>query len=257
MNCRDAEPLLHARLDDELDVAGAIAVDRHLTECRACAAQYAALQNLKQEIAAALPAYPLPQRFEQRLASRFGSRRWSMSLGPFAIGPWPGFATLAVAAAGIAVLISLFPMLRSARGSNAVAEEILDNHLRALQPGHLFDVESTDQHTVKPWFQGKTDFSPRVLDLTNDGFVLVGGRLEVIHQQPAAAIVYRRRQHVISLYVLPSPASEGKPALEDLGGYHLLHWNQDRMSYWAVSDVDPGDLRDFASLVDQVKGNNR
>jgi len=255
MNCRDAEPLLHARLDNELDVAGAITVDRHLSECRACAAQYAALQNLKQEIAAAQPAYALPSKLERRLASRFTSqktllaRSWS--------GPWPSALALVGAAACLAALIIFSPVIWTPNGTNAVATEILDNHLRALQPGHLIDVESSDQHTVKPWFQGKTDFSPPVPDLTNDGFVLVGGRLEVIHQQPTAAIVYKRRQHVISLYVSPSLGGEATPALQDLGGYHLLHWSQDRMSYWAVSDVASADLRDFANLIDQTKGNSR
>jgi anti-sigma factor RsiW len=255
MNCRDAEPLLHARLDDELDVAGAINVDRHLSECRACAAQYAALQNLKQEIAAAQPGYALPPKLERKLASRFISqgpllaRLWST--------PWRNAVALVGAVACTAALFILLPMMRTTDGASAIAAEILDNHLHALQPGHLFDVESSDQHTVKPWFQGKTDFSPPVPDLTNDGFTLVGGRFEVIHQQPAAAIVYRRRQHVISLYVSPSPGGEAKPTLQELGGYHLLHWSHENMSYWAVSDVASADLRDFSSLVDQARGNSR
>jgi len=255
MNCRDAEPLLHARLDDELDVAGAIDVDRHLSECRACAAQYAALRNLKQEIAAAQPAYALPPRLERKLTSRFTSQgpllAWLWSRR------WQGAVGLVGVVACMAVLIILPPMMRTTNGTSAIAAEILDNHLRALQPGHLFDVESSDQHTVKPWFQGKTDFSPPVPDLTNDGFTLVGGRFEVIHQQPAAAIVYKRRQHVISLYVSTLPVGEAKPTLQDLGGYHLLHWSHDNMSYWAVSDVASADLRDFANLIDEARGNSR
>ncbi len=111
------------------------------------------------------------------------------------------------------------------------------------------DVPSSDQHTVKPWFQGKTDFSPPVPDLTKDDFILIGGRLEVIHQQPAAAIVYRRRQHLIDLYVSPSAGADSKTELRELGGYHLLRWTQNNMSYWAVSDVDPNDLRTFADLI--------
>jgi anti-sigma factor RsiW len=255
MNCRDAEPLLHARLDNELDVAGSLTVDRHLSECRACAAQYAALQNLREEIAAAELWYTLPSALERKLAARFTSQR--AGLASLWSRPWRSalaFATVAVCAA---VLVISAPMMRNAEQTGAIGAEILDNHLRALQPGHLFDVQSSDQHTVKPWFQGKTDFSPPVSDLTNDGFVLVGGRLEVIHQQPAAAIVYRRRQHVISLYVSPVPGADKRPALQDLGGYHLLHWQQDNMSYWAVSDVAAADLRDFASLINPSKANSR
>ena len=255
MNCRDAEPLLHARLDNELDVAGAIAVDQHLSECRACAAQYAALQNLKQEIADAQLAYALPPKLERKLTSRFASQPTLFSR--FWSQPWQGAGALAGVAVCIAALIIVVLLMRNMDGTNAIAAEILDSHLRALQPGHSFDVESSDQHTVKPWFQGKTDFSPPVPDLTNDGFILVGGRVEVIHQQPAAAIVYRRRQHVISLYVSPWIAAETKPTLQDLGGYHLLHWSHNGMSYWAVSDVASADLRDFANLIDQARGNSR
>jgi anti-sigma factor RsiW len=255
MNCRDAEPLLHARLDDELDVAGVIHVDRHLSECVACAAQYAALQNLKQEIAAACPAYALPAKLERKLASRFISQEpWFVR---FWSRPWQSATALVGAVACVAALVILLPMMRTTDGTSAIASEVLDSHLRALQPGHLFDVESSDQHTVKPWFQGRTDFSPPVPDLTNEGFTLVGGRFEVIHQQPAAAIVYKRRQHVISLYVSPSLSGDAKQTLQDLGGYHLLHWSHDNMSYWAVSDVAAADLRDFSSLINQTRGNSR
>jgi anti-sigma factor RsiW len=153
----------------------------------------------------------------------------------------------AVAIAAIALIIAI-PMLRVS-GTEAINAEILDNHLRALQAVHQVDVPSSDQHTVKPWFQGKTSFSPPVPDLSQQDFVLVGGRLEVIHQQTAAAIVYRRRQHVIDLYVSPSTGADSNIELRELGGYHLLHWMQNNMSYWAVSDVDAADLRAFANLI--------
>jgi anti-sigma factor RsiW len=255
MNCRDAEPLLHARLDDELDVAGVIDIDRHLAECRACAAQYAALQNLRQEIAAAQPVYALPTGLERKLASRFTSRE--NLFARFWSRPWPGALALVGAALCIAALTVYLPTLRNTDGNNAMAMEILDSHLRSLQPGHLIDVESSDRHTVKPWFQGKTDFSPPVPDLTNDGFTLVGGRFEVIDRQPAAAIVYKRGQHVISLYVAPSPTGDQKPALRELSGYRLLRWVHGGMRYWAVSDVAQTDLRDFAGLIDQAGEKSR
>jgi anti-sigma factor RsiW len=140
-------------------------------------------------------------------------------------------------------------MLRTGSGTDAIAAEMLDNHLRALQPMHQVDVPSSDQHTVKPWFQGKIDFSPPVPDLSKDDFILIGGRLEVIHRQPAAAIVYRRRQHVIDLYVSPSVAADSNTELREIGGYHLLHWRQNNLGYWAVSDVNANDLRTFADLV--------
>jgi anti-sigma factor RsiW len=247
MTCREAGPLLHARLDNELDMAGSASIDLHLSECRACAAQYAALEKLHEEITALDLAYAPGIALERKLATHFpgeeksSSRFWSWN--------WLNASVLAAAAIGTIALIVSIPMLRTSGGTDAISAEILDNHLRALQAVHQVDVLSTDQHTVKPWFQGKTSFSPPVPDLTEHDFILIGGRLEVIHQQPAAAIVYRRRQHVIDLYVSPSAGADSKTELQDLGGFHLLHWTQDNMSYWAVSDVDSSDLRTFADLI--------
>jgi anti-sigma factor RsiW len=247
MTCAEAGQLLHARLDNELDMAGAASIDLHLSDCRACAAQYAALQNLHQEITAADLAYTPGIALERKLAARFlkeeksASRFWSWN--------WLNASVMAAAAVAVVAAIVSIPMLRTSRETDAVAAEILDNHLRALQAVHQVDVPSSDQHTVKPWFQGKTDFSPPVPDLTKDDFILIGGRLEVIHQQPAAAIVYRRRQHVIDLYVSPSTGADSKTELRDLGGYHLLRWTQNNLNYWAVSDVDPNDLLTFADLI--------
>jgi anti-sigma factor RsiW len=247
MTCGEAGPLLHARLDNELDMAGWASIDLHLSECRACAAQYAALENLHEEIAASDLAFAPGMGLERKLATQFlgekksPSRFWSWN--------WLNASVMAAAAIGAVVLILAVPMLRIGGDMDTIGAEILDNHLRALQAVHQVDVPSSDQHTVKPWFQGKTSFSPPVPDLSEHGFILIGGRLEVIHQQPAAAIVYRRRQHVIDLYVSPSAGADSKAELRDLGGYHLLHWMQDKMSYWAVSDVDPNDLRTFTDLI--------
>jgi anti-sigma factor RsiW len=246
MNCRDAEPLLHARLDGELDVAGSLAVDRHLSECRACAAQYAALDGLHREIASAEAGYPLPPALERRLAAHFiGQTASPRSLWR---RPWSA-AFLLAAAACLALLAFTLPRMHSARETDALAAEILDSHLRALETGHLVDVPSSDRHTVKPWFQGRTAFAPPVPDLANAGFLLIGGRLEVLRQQPAAAIVYQRRQHVISLYVSFSAGADAAPDRQELRGYHLLHWSHGGMAYWAVSDIAVPELRDFATLV--------
>jgi len=246
MTCREAGPLLHARLDNELDMAGSANIDLHLAECRACAAQYAALESLHEEIVAADLGYAPGTALERKLAAQFPQEHKSK----FRFWSWNWLnASVMAAALAVAVLVVAIPMLRNGNGADAVGAEILDNHLRALQPMHQVDVLSTDQHTVKPWFQGKINFSPPVPDLTKEDFLLLGGRLEVIHQQPAAAIVYRRRQHIVSLYVSPSVGADSKPELRDSGGYHLLHWMQNNMSYWAVSDVDPSDLRTFGDLV--------
>jgi anti-sigma factor RsiW len=207
---------------------------------------YAALENLHEEIAAADLAYAPGIALERKLETHFlrekksPSRFWSWN--------WLNASVMAAVAVAAVILIS-FPIFRIGGNTNAIGAEILDNHLRALQAVHQVDVPSSDQHTVKPWFQGKTSFSPPVPDLSEHDFILIGGRLEVIHQQPAAAIVYRRRQHVIDLYVSPSVSADSQMELRDLGGYHLLHWTQDNMSYWAVSDVASADLRTFADLI--------
>ena len=246
MTCREAGPLLDARLDNELDMASSASVDAHLSDCRVCAAQYQALQKLHEEIVASNLAHVPGIALERKLADRFlreekpPLRGWNWS--------WLNASAIAAVAVAAIVLISFLPMLRVS-STDAISAEILDNHLRALQAVHQVDVPSSDQHTVKPWFQGKTSFSPPVPDLSREDFVLVGGRLEVIHQQTAAAIVYRRRQHVIDLYVAPFTGADSKIELSELGGYHLLHWTQNNMSYWAVSDVDTADLRTFADLI--------
>jgi len=246
MTCREAGPLLHARLDNELDMAGSASIDMHLADCRACSAQYAALEKLHEEIAAAELAFTPSTALERKLAACFLEE--DKSVFRFWSASWLKPSLMAAATIALVAIVAV-PMLRSNRETEAVAAEILDNHLRALQGVHQVDVPSSDQHTVKPWFQGKTAFSPPVPDLTKDDFILIGGRLEVIHQQPAAAIVYRRRQHVIDLYVSPSEGADSKTELRELGGYHLFRWTQNNLNYWAVSDVDPGDLRTFADLI--------
>jgi anti-sigma factor RsiW len=247
MTCREAGPLLHARLDNELDMASAASIDLHLSDCRVCAAQYAALDNLHEEIMAANLAYTPDIALERKLSARFLENK--KSLPQFWSWNWLNASIMAAAAVAVIAAIVSMPMLRTSRETDAIAAEILDNHLRALQAVHQVDVPSSDQHTVKPWFQGRTDFSPPVPDLTKEDFILIGGRLEVIHQQPAAAIVYRRRQHVIDLYVSPSGGADSKTELRELGGYHLLRWTQNNLNYWAVSDVESSDLRRFADLI--------
>jgi len=181
MTCREAGPLLHARLDNELDMAGSASIDLHLSDCRACAAQYAALQNLHDEIAAADLAYAPGPALERSLASRFVRERKS----PFRFWTrsWLTAPVLAAAIGVLALMVSV-PLLRNSSRTDAVSAEILDQHLRALQPMHPVDVPSSDQHTVKPWFQGKINFSPPVPDLSKEDFILVGGRLDII--RPAA-----------------------------------------------------------------------
>ena len=128
-----------------------------------------------------------------------------------------------------------------------LAGQVLDSHIRSLMASHLADVVSTDQHTVKPWFNGKLDFSPPVIDFAAQGFPLIGGRLDYLDGRSAAALVYRRRKHIINLFVWPEQGRVGTESMTRRG-YHLIHWTKDGMTYWAVSDVSGSDLSQFARL---------
>ena len=141
-------------------------------------------------------------------------------------------------------------LLGNGAEADVVAREVLTSHLRSLMPGHLMDVISTDQHTVKPWFDGRIDFSPPVNDFAADGFRLVGGRLDYLDGRPVAALVYQRRKHIVNVFVWP--ASDGsQSAVESTAhdGYNLLHWRRGGMNYWMASDLNAQEMRDFAHLL--------
>jgi anti-sigma factor RsiW len=164
--------------------------------------------------------------------------------------PW---RWLAIAAT---VLLALFlgwrlPSLLPGSGENALASAIVDAHLRSLQPGHLEDVQSTDQHTVKPWFDGKLDFAPPVQDFVNQGFPLRGGRLDVIRGRTVAVLVYARRKHLVNVFVWPTTEADSEPVSGSQLGYHWIDWRKGGMEMYAVSDLNPDDLRELQRLLAQ------
>ena len=138
----------------------------------------------------------------------------------------------------------------SASSSDALVAELVDTHVRSLIGDHLMDVRSTDQHTVKPWFAGKTDFAPRVPDLASAGFPLLGGRIDYIHGHTTAALVYGRRRHVVNVFIWPAPGADAAPAARQYNGYSLLHWSAGGLSYWAVTDATSADLDQLRKAFD-------
>jgi anti-sigma factor RsiW len=165
---------------------------------------------------------------------------------------------LAWAALAAAIVIAIFlgtrvvPNIGGQRQKTLIAQEIVASHIRSLQPGHLFDVQSTDQHTVKPWFDGKLDFAPPVTDFANQGFPLVGGRLDYLDDRDVAALVYQRQKHLINVFIWPMESKPTKlPEIQAIQGYNLIFWWRDGMYFCAASDLSVAELRQLAKLLGQ------
>jgi anti-sigma factor RsiW len=244
MTCLEAEPLLHAYLDGELDLSASLGIERHLQSCRECAEAYRKFELLRAAIADAdldFASDAALSRVRGALEQAGLPRRAKPGMA------WRNSAFLVAAAAAL-VLAFVLPW-RYAAQHDSMDREIVDSHIRSLQADHLIDVASSDRHTVKPWFQGKLDFAPQVPDLTAQGFVLVGGRLDVIDSRKAAALVYKRREHVINLWISQGVAARNEPEESSVDGFHIVRWSKDGMTYRAVSDLDMGELSTFAGLI--------
>ncbi|HEY4833501.1 MAG TPA: anti-sigma factor [Bradyrhizobium sp.] len=239
MTCDEAKILLHALIDGELDAGHAREVEEHIAGCPACAAELAAYREMSKTIAAADLRYAAPpllrKRIEAALPKEQMPNRRAVLRG-FAMGS----AVSAIAATGLVAIV-----LRN-DDAQRIEFEIVSAHLRSLQAGHLTDVISTDQHTVKPWFNGKLDVAPPVVDLTSQGFTLIGGRLDYVDARPTGAIVYRRRAHVINLFVAQTASTERRPArIDAIQGFNIRSWSDRGLNYWAVSDIAADELAEF------------
>jgi len=251
MTCDEAEILIHALIDGELDAGHAREVEAHVAECPHCAAALAAYRRMSQEIADADLRYTAPPSLRRRIdaalpQTRAPSRR--AVLRGFAMGS----AVSALAATGLVAIV-----LRN-DDEQRIMSEVVSAHLRSLQAGHLTDVISTDQHTVKPWFNGKLDVSPPVIDLTAQGFTLLGGRLDYVDARAIGAIVYRRRQHVINLFIAQTPSIERRAAkTEIIQGFNIRRWSERGLNYWAVSDIGADELNEFGEKFETAMQANK
>ena len=230
--------LLHAYADGELDPANALAMEQRMAADPQLAAEFERINLLRRTLRERMPPEPLPSGLEARIRRSIGATSPRRKLDARALA-----ASIAVAA----FLSSGATWLALQQWSaNGTANAIVAGHIRALMAPQPTDVSSSDRHVVKPWFNTRTPQAPRVVDLTQDGFPLVGGRIDVVGRVVVPTLVYRHRQHLISLTAVPGvmPPTERRT----LQGYNLVGWTADGTGYWAVSDLGGGDLDKFARL---------
>jgi anti-sigma factor RsiW len=237
--------LLHAYVDDELDLANTRETERHLQSCVECRGTEKAIRQLRSALTSQPAAYRAPARLRRNV--RAALRREAKSSRQN-LSPWLAFATGAALAAVVLGFV-LFQTTRTS-GANAIVDQVVANHVRSLLAAQLVDVVSSDQHTVKPWFDGKIDFAPDVRDLSTDGFPLAGGRLDYLDGKTVAALVYHRNKHPINLFITPAPTNRNtSPTASTRRGYNVLAWTNNGMKYWAISDLNQTELRQFAALL--------
>ena len=251
MDHEQAFELLPGYLDQELSLSEALEFERHMAGCEQCQQVYAqhrsvsaqlrqadlrveAPAELVKRIKAALPGRP---SLWQRLVELSGSRSGGGSLG------WAPVGAMVMSVVALTWSAGLYLSVPSSE--TRLSQELVDNHIRSLQFNHLSDVISTDRHTVKPWFDGKLDFAPPVVDLAQQGYPLVGGRLDYLNGRPVAVMVYRYKLHPINLYVWPGDDAGATPHIYQRQGYHLAHWSAAGMNYWAITDAGDMELNGF------------
>jgi anti-sigma factor RsiW len=245
MTCAETSLLLHGLLDDELDAGHAGKVETHLEDCHRCSAQLHNCRELKQALSAVSLRYTAPTSLRRRIDMMLprapipATNRRSVLKG-FVMGT----------AVSTALAASLVVAVIRTDQDQRLLDEVVSAHVRSLQGEHLTDVQTSDQHTVKPWFNGKLDLAPPVVDLTAQGFRLIGGRLDYVNGKAAAAIVYRRRTHVINLLVTPGAALEAADSKDTLQGFNIRRWRAHGLECFAVSDLNEEELQEFVDKFD-------
>ena len=258
MDCNSARSQLDAYIDRELDVAGAAALDRHLASCEACDAIFSRQARLRRALREHLTYHGAPPTLAARIRARVPAGRASATQSR---RPWSAFVPrlqwLQVGAAVAATAVLSWTagvQYASVSEEDLVAGEVMAGHARAVLTSHLTDVATSDQHTVKPWLSRKLDFSPPVTDLAPVGFPLLGGRLDYLDGRPVAALAYQHRQHLINLFVWPDHKSANTATQTfSKDGYNVLRWADGGLVFWAVSDLNPAEMKDFAQAYASAK----
>jgi anti-sigma factor RsiW len=247
MDHKEVMELLPAYLDKELGISDAIAVGRHMDNCSECQQEYALQSGVSTQLKKDAAYFEAPAYLAHRIKAALPSDRsfashfksWNLNW----LNAGAAMATL------LAVVWSGALYLTLPSAQERLTEELVSSHVRSLQVDHLSDVISSDKHTVKPWFNGKLDFSPSVIDLASQEFPLIGGRLDYLDGRTVAVLVYRHNQHPINLYIWPSADKNTAPQAQSRQGYHLVRWTAGGMNYWAVSDLAVNELELFAGLL--------
>lgn len=258
MDCNEVRHSVSGYVDNEWDLARTLAIEQHLQTCAACRETYAREQATRAAIRQHATYYPMPPGLESRIRAALEEppeqRPTPVALRWFSPAHWSrlgvgGAFAVAVTLALVLVLHFIPPF-----EADRLAEDLVANHVRSLMANHLTDVASADQHTVKPWFNGRLNFSPPVHDLATAGFPLVGGRLDYLNGRTVAALVYHRRGHFINVFIWPDSGEKRTAPQQTLRqGYHLIQWAQAGMTFWAVSDLNPEELAQFVQqLREQV-----
>ncbi len=240
--CADKEMLLHALVDDELDAANSVAIETHLKTCSGCAAELTRLEAVQDALSQNGIKHDAPPTLQQQIIAQMASQSGVVSPSPprRAFSPWfaGGFAALA---ASLLLFIAV-PQLTA----TGIEDQVIASHVRSLLANHLTDVATSDRHIIKPWFNGKVDFVPPVIELADQGFPLAGGRLDYLDGQVVPALVYHRRLHSINVFVRPvrNLVSPGEIATRR-NGYSVVRWSHGGLECWAVSDIDLDELKLF------------
>ncbi len=249
MTCPNAGPMLDAYVDNELDLSKSVELEKHLESCPECADRVRAIRQLHSRLSSPEMRRAAPEALRARVSKIPAGE--GAGLQPHELAP-KKFSLVFYLGAAAALIILAFgslSVLRTRGADQALAAELVSAHVRSLMVNHLLDVPSSDQHTVKPWFHGRLDYAPQVVDLASSGYPLAGGRLDYIAGRPVAVLVYQRRQHPINVFEWPTAGGDVRPHNRSTSGYNLVHWNENGMEYWAVSDLNYNELAAFVELL--------